>query len=78
VAVAPDLDVELPGERVDATDADAMQAAGDLVSGGVEFAAGMSLVSTTCTAGIILPLERSIIPPGCRGASTTVIELSRG
>jgi hypothetical protein len=43
VAVAPDLDVELLRERVDATDADAMQAAGDLVGGGVEFAAGMEL-----------------------------------
>ncbi len=43
VAVAPDLDVELLREGVDATDADAVEAAGDLVVGGIEFAAGMEL-----------------------------------
>ena len=43
VAVAPDLDVELLREGVDATDADSVQAAGDLVGGSVEFAAGMEL-----------------------------------
>jgi hypothetical protein len=43
VAVAPDLDVELLRERVDATDAHAVQAAGDLVGGGVELAAGVEL-----------------------------------
>ncbi len=43
VAVAPDLDVELLRERVNAADADAVQAAGDFVGGGVEFAAGMKL-----------------------------------
>ena len=40
-AVAPDLDVELLRERVDAGDADAVQAARDLVVGGVELAAGV-------------------------------------
>ena len=39
----PDFDVELLAERVDATDADAVQAAGDFVGGGVELAAGMQL-----------------------------------
>ncbi len=41
VAVAPDLDVELLREGVDAGDADAVEAAGDLVVGGVELAAGV-------------------------------------
>src|ERR1035441_6482866 len=40
-SVAPDLDVELLRERVDATDAHAVQAAGDLIGGGVEFAASV-------------------------------------
>ena len=43
VAVAPDLDIELLRERVDATDAHAVQSAGDFVGGGVELAAGMQL-----------------------------------
>ncbi len=43
VAVAPDLDVEFLRERVDAADADAVQAAGDFVGGGVEFSAGVQL-----------------------------------
>ena len=43
VAVAPDFNVELLREGIHATDADAMQAAGDLVGGGVEFAAGVEL-----------------------------------
>jgi hypothetical protein len=43
VAVAPDLDVELLRERVDAAHAHAVQAAGDLVGGGVELAAGVQL-----------------------------------
>ena len=43
VAVAPDLDVELLAQRVDAADADAVQTAGDLVVGGVELAAGVEL-----------------------------------
>ena len=40
-AVAPDLDIELFAERVDAAYADAVQTAGDLVVGGVELAAGV-------------------------------------
>ncbi len=40
-AVAPDLDVELFAQRVDAADADAVQAARDLVVGGVKLAAGV-------------------------------------
>ena len=40
-AIAPDLQVELVRERVDATDADAVQAAGNLVAVAVEFAARM-------------------------------------
>ena len=43
IAVAPDFDVQLLTERVDATDADAVQAVGDLVVGGVELAAGVQL-----------------------------------
>ena len=43
VPIAPDLDIELLRERVDATDADSMQTAGDLVSGSIEFAAGVKL-----------------------------------
>ena len=43
VAVAPDLDVEFLAERVDATHAHAVQAAGDFVGGGIEFAAGVEL-----------------------------------
>src|ERR1035438_1539478 len=43
VAVAPDLDVELLRKRVDATDTDAVQAAGNFVGGGIEFSAGMEL-----------------------------------
>ena len=39
----PDFDFELLTERVDATDADAVQAAGDFVVGGVELAAGVQL-----------------------------------
>ncbi len=41
VAVAADLDVELLRERVDATDADAVQTARDLVGRGIKLAAGM-------------------------------------
>ena len=40
-AVAPDFHLELLGERVHAADADAVQAAGDLVVGGVELAASV-------------------------------------
>ena len=40
-AVAADLQLEQLGERVDAADADAMQAAGNLVGGAVELAAGV-------------------------------------
>jgi hypothetical protein len=43
VAVAPDFYIELLREGVDATDAHPVQAAGDLVGGGVELAAGMKL-----------------------------------
>ena len=43
VAVAPDLHVEFLAERVHAAHAHAVQSAGDLVSGGVELAAGMKL-----------------------------------
>ncbi len=43
VAVAPDLNIEFLRKRVDATDADAVQAAGDFVGGGVEFAACVQL-----------------------------------
>jgi hypothetical protein len=42
-AVAPDLDVELLRERVDAAHAHAVQAAGDFVGGSVELAAGVQL-----------------------------------
>ena len=54
VAVAPDLDVELLREGVDATDADAVQAAGDLVGGGVEFAAGVELGEHDLDGGHLL------------------------
>ena len=40
-AVAADFQLEPLGERVDAADADAVQAAGDLVGGVVELAAGV-------------------------------------
>jgi hypothetical protein len=43
VAVAPDFDVELLRERVDATNADTVETAGNFVGGSVEFAAGMEL-----------------------------------
>ena len=43
VAIAPDLDIEFLAERVDAAYADAVQAAGDFVGGGIELAAGMEL-----------------------------------
>ena len=43
LAVAPDAQAELAGQRVDDGDADAVQAAGDLVGVLVEFAAGMEL-----------------------------------
>jgi hypothetical protein len=43
VAVAPDLDIELLRERVDAGDADAVQTAGDLVVARIELAAGVQL-----------------------------------
>jgi len=42
-AIAPDFDVELLRERVDATDAHAVETAGNFVGGGVEFAAGVEL-----------------------------------
>ena len=43
LVVAPDAQAELAGERVDDGDADAVQAAGNLVGVLVEFAAGMEL-----------------------------------
>ncbi|OQA29645.1 MAG: hypothetical protein BWY59_00164 [Verrucomicrobia bacterium ADurb.Bin345] len=43
LAVAPDLEVEMLGERVDHRHADAVQTAGDLVGVLVEFSAGMQL-----------------------------------
>ena len=41
VAAVPDLDDEVAGERVDDRDADAVQAAGDLVAAAAELAAGV-------------------------------------
>ena len=68
VAVAPDLDVELLRERVDATDANAMQAAGDLVGGGVELAAGMELGEHHLHGRHHLAVGREAsCPPECRG-----------
>ncbi len=43
VAIAPDFDVELLAESVDAAYADAVKAAGDFVVGSVELAAGVEL-----------------------------------
>ncbi len=41
VAFAPDLEIQLFGEGIHAAHADAMQAAGDFVAVGIEFAAGV-------------------------------------
>src|ERR1700733_14443358 len=43
VAVAPDFDVEFLRERVDATDADAVETAGNFIGGGIEFSARVEL-----------------------------------
>jgi hypothetical protein len=77
VAVAPDLDVELLRERVDAAHAHAVQAAGDLVGGGVELAAGVQLGEHHLHGRHLSPLAASIMSTGMpRPSSTTVMELS--
>jgi len=65
VAVAPDLDIELLRERIDATDADAVQAAGDFVVRRRIFAAGMELGEYHLHCNIILPLDRGIMSTEC-------------
>ena len=61
VAVAPYLNVEGLAQRVDAGDADAMQASRNLVARIVELAPACSLVSTTSTAVIRSPVGRIFI-----------------
>src|SRR5262249_58500031 len=41
--IAPDFEIELVAERVDHAHAHAVQSAGNFVSGGIEFAAGVQL-----------------------------------
>ncbi len=60
-AVAPDLDVELLRERVDAADADAVQAAGDLVVGGVELAAGVEHGEDDLHGGHLLAVDDLVV-----------------
>ena len=65
VAVAADLDVEALGQRVDDRDADAVQAAGDLVAAAVaELAAGVQDGEHDLDRrALLLGHDR---PPGCR------------
>ena len=66
VAVAPDGQVEPLGERVDHRDADAVQAAGDLVAAAVaELAAGVQDGQHHLGGGPLLLLHAC--RPGCRG-----------
>ncbi len=60
-AVAPYLDVQLLTERVDATDADAVQAAGDLVVGGVELAARVQLGQHHLDGGHLLAVGDHVV-----------------
>ncbi len=55
---APDFDLELFAERVHATYADAMKAAGDFVGGGVELAAGVQLGEHDLHGGHALAVRR--------------------
>ena len=64
LAVAPDLEVERLGQRVDHRDADAVQAAGDLVAVVVELAAGVQ--HGQHDLGRRLAARRAD-RPGCRG-----------
>ena len=63
VAVAPDLDIEFLAERVHATHADAVQAAGNFVGGGIELAAGMELGEHHLHGGHPLAIGKR---PSCR------------
>ena len=75
IAVAPDLDVEPLGQRVDDRHADAVQTAGDLVAAASpNLPPACSTVSTTSTAG---RCSFSMIATGMpRPLSATVTELS--
>ena len=75
LAVALDLDVEPLGERVDDRDADAVQAAGDLVAVAAELAAGVELRQHDRHGGepLVLHHVRRECPSRC---PMTVTELS--
>ena len=74
LAVAPDLEVEPLGQRVDDRDADAVQAAGDLVAVVVELAAGVQHRQDDFGGRLAALVHRSTGMP--RPLSTTVTELS--
>ncbi len=61
VAVAPDFDVELFGEGVDAGDAYAVEAAGDFVVGGVELAAGVEHGEDDLDGGHLLAVDDLVV-----------------
>ena len=60
-AVAPDFDVQLLTERVDAAYAHAVQSAGDLVVGGVELAAGVQLGEHHLDGGHLLAVGDHVV-----------------
>src|SRR5579872_7480908 len=60
MVVAPNLDVELLAERVDAADTDAVQAARNLVGGGIELAASMELGEHDFDRGHLLAVGQSL------------------
>ena len=64
LAVAPDPQLQLARQRVDDGDADAVQAAGNLVGVLVELSAGVSWVMMTSAAEMPSPLWMST---ECRG-----------
>jgi hypothetical protein len=77
VAVAPDLDLTVLRQRVDDRDADAVQAAGDLVAAAVaELAAGVQDGQDDLDGPAGPPSRRC--RPGCRGPSSRPVTLLSG